>query len=152
MAQRSGMDMSKVSTGEKIVLGAAAVYFIWAFLPVWYKADLGGDGKSGFQGVVVLAWLLAIVAIVEIVLRTMTSLKIDLPVRPGLLHLGVAGLALLFTLLALVSAPAFYGVSWGVFVAILVAIAWAYGAYMIYSEPETMPTSPSTDRQGGYTT
>jgi hypothetical protein len=149
MAEGSGIDMSKVSTGEKIVLGGAGLFVIWTLLPVWYKSDLGSLG--GFRSSVILAWLLAVIAIVEIVLRSMMGMKIDLPVRPGLLHLGIAGLAVLFTLIGVFSRPSGYGISWGAVVAILVTLAWAYGAYIMYSEPETARMSPPADGQGNYT-
>ena len=38
MSQSGGFDMSKMSSAEKIVAGAALGYFIWIFLPVWYTA------------------------------------------------------------------------------------------------------------------
>jgi hypothetical protein len=155
MAQGSNIDMSNVSTGEKIVLGGAIAYVFWTFIPVWYRADLGPFGSSstnGFHGVTVIAWILAVLAILEIVLRSAMSLQFDLPIKPGLLHLGAAGLALLFTLLGLIAKPSGYGISWGVFVALLISLVWAYGAYMMYSEPETTPMSPPADTQGGFPT
>jgi hypothetical protein len=153
------MDMSKLTTGEKIVLGGAGAYFIWAFIPVWYKLSIdlgplgsfGSDNINGFRGVTLFAWILALVAIVEIVLRSMMSMDFDLPAKPGLIHLVVAGLALLLTLLGLVAKPTDYGISWGIFVAILIALVWAYGAYMMYSAPETTPTAPPADTRGGFT-
>jgi uncharacterized membrane protein len=159
MAQSSSMDMSKLTTGEKIVLGGAGAYFIWTFVPVWYKfsidlgpfGNLGGGSINGFRGVTLLAWLLALVAIVEIVLRSMMSMSFSLPAKPGLIHLGVAGIALLLTLLGLVAKPTGFGISWGIFVAVLIALVWAYGAYMMYSAPETMPMGPPADSQGGFT-
>jgi hypothetical protein len=154
MAQGSSIDMSKLSTGEKIVLGGAIAYVFWTFIPVWYHADLGPFGSSntnGFHGVTVLAWILAVLATLEIVLRGAMSLQFDLPIKSGLLHLGLAGLALLFTLLGLAAKPSGYGIGWGIFVALLIALAWAYGAYMMYSEPESMPMSPPGDMSGGMT-
>ncbi|HEY3264142.1 MAG TPA: hypothetical protein VGK12_03200 [Actinomycetota bacterium] len=152
MEQGSNIDMSKLSTGEKIVLGGAVAYLVWTFIPVWYHADLGPFGSSntnGFHGVTLLAWILAVVAVLEIMLRSAMSLEFELPIKSGLLHLGVAGLALLFTLLGLAAKPGGYGISWGIIVALLIALVWAYGAYMMYSEPETMPMSPPGDMQGG---
>jgi hypothetical protein len=159
MAQGSSMDMSKLSTGEKIVLGGAGLYFIWTFIPVWYKfsidlgplGNLNGGSISGFRGVTLLAWLLALVAIAEIVLRNMMSVNMNLPVKTGLLHLAVAGLALLFTVLGLVAKPTGFGISWGIFIALVIALVWTYGAYMMYSAPETAPMTPPADTQGGFT-
>ena len=160
MAQGSNIDMSRVSTGEKIVLGGAGLYFIWAFIPVWYKLsiDLGVFGNlgvntsiNGLRGVTLIAWLLAIVAIVEILLRSMLGVKYNLPVKVGLVHIAVAGLALLFTILGFVAKPTGFGMSWGLIVALIFVLAWTYGAYMMYSAPEASPMTPP-DTQSGYMT
>jgi Na+-translocating ferredoxin:NAD+ oxidoreductase RnfA subunit len=135
------MDMSKLTTADKIVLGAAGFYFIWTFLPVWYKCcsllgqsvDLGT--VSGFRGVLIISWLLSIAAIAEIVLTKMMGTSLNLPMARGMIHLGIAAVAALFVLLGLVSKSTGLTVSWGYFLGLLDAIAWAYGAYMMYSQP-----------------
>lgn len=158
MAQGANMSMDKVTTGEKIVLGSAGLYFIWAFIPVWYKfsIDLGPLGSfgvntsiNGLRGVTLIAWLLAIVAVAEIVLRSIMEMNFNLPAKPGLIHLAVAGLALLLTLLGFVSKPTGFGISWGLIVALILALAWTYGAYMMYSAPDTTPMTPPADSRGG---
>jgi hypothetical protein len=155
----SGFDMSKLSTGDKLVLGGAGAYFIWTFLPFWYKfdtADFGAPGLSdsinGFRGATLFAWILAVLAIIEIVVSKIAGTTMNLPMKRGAIHLGVAGLALLLTLLGLATGPSFYGISWGLFVAILIALVWAYGAYMMYSEPATtLPPPPPGTGTGGFT-
>ncbi len=156
MAQGSSMDMSKLSTGEKIVLGGAGAYFVWAFLPFWYRfsidlGPLGGvsDNLNGLRGITLVAWLLAIIALVEIVLRVMLSTNFSLPVKPGVLHVVVAGIALVFTVLGLATKPTGYGISWGLIVAIIICLAWVYGAYMMYSAPESTPMAPPSDTPAG---
>lgn len=149
MAQQ-GFDMSKLSTGEKVVAGAGALYFIWSFIAVWYKVDLGplgelvsevipGQNISGFRGFTLFASLLALLAVVEIVVR-MFGVNIEIP--RGTVHLAAAGIAALFTLLGLFVKPAGYGISWGIFVAIVLALAWLYGAYMLYSQPAGAASAP----------
>jgi hypothetical protein len=156
MSQGSSMDMSKLSTGEKIVLGAAGAYFVWAFLPIWYKlsVDLGplgsiSDSISGLRGVTLIAWILAIVALAEIILRGLMGMNFNLPAKPGVLHVAIAGLAVILTALGLVAQPTAYGVGWGLIVGIILALAWAYGAYMMYSAPETTSMTPPADTSGG---
>jgi Na+-translocating ferredoxin:NAD+ oxidoreductase RnfA subunit len=135
------MDMSKLTTADKIVLGAAGFYFIWTFFPVWYKccsflgesADLGS--VSGFRGVLIISWLLSIAAIAEIVLTRIMGTSLNLPMARGMVHLGIAAVAALFVLLGLVSKSTGLTVGWGYFLGLLAAIAWAYGAYMMYSQP-----------------
>lgn len=148
--QGSSFDMSKMSSADKIVLGAAGVYFVWVFLPFWYSccsiagfsADVGS--VNGFRGVLIIAWLLSIVAIAEIVTRMMGT-NINLPMTRGQVHLGAAGLALLFTLLGLIAKTTGLTLGFGIFVAVLIAGVWTYGAYMMYSQPET----PSGGTMGG---
>lgn len=146
MAQQ-GFDMSKLSTGEKVVAGAGVLYFIWSFIAVWYKLDLGPFGElvgvggniNGFRGFTLFASLLALLAVIEIVVRVF-GVNIEIP--RGTVHLAAAGIATLFTLLGLFVKPAGFGISWGIFVAIVLALAWLYGAYMLYSQPAGAASSP----------
>jgi hypothetical protein len=149
MAQQGqGFDMSKVSTADKIILGGTIAFVIWTFLPVWYSCctALGvkflNEGINGFRNTVIVSWFLALVAIVEVVVVKMMGTEFRMPVRRGLLHIAVAGVALLFTLLGLVSKPTGVTLSWGIFVGLALNLVWAYGAYMLYSEPVSTPPSP----------
>ena len=146
MAQQGqSFDLSKISTANKIVGASAAVYFIWSLLPVWYSLDLGpfgSDSASGFRGFTIIAALLALVAVAEIVVRLL-GMNVNLPAKRGLVHLVIAVIAVVCTLLGLITRPsvigATYGVSWGLFVALVISLVWAYGAYMMYSEPAPAP-------------
>jgi len=174
MAQQgsSGFDMSKVSTGEKIVLGGAGIYFIWSLLPFWYSFSLPdeaealgvdfSDSVNGFRGFTLIAAILALVAIAEIIVRKVANMEISLPMKAGLIHLGVAGVAVICTLLGLIAKPSYgaFGVgldsslSWGYFVALILSLVWAYGGFMMYQEPETSappsaPPAPPPSPQGG---
>lgn len=145
MAQQEGpsasFDLSKVGVADKIVLGAAAAYFIWVFLPFWYRCcsilGIGVDagGVSGFRGVLIIAWLLAIVAMAEIVLTKLLGTEIKLPMKRGQVHLVVAAAALVFTVLGLVAKSTGLTLSWGIFVGLILAAIWTYGAYMLSSQP-----------------
>jgi len=145
MSQSGGFDMSKMSSAEKIVAGAALAYFIWIFIPVWYScceafgatADLGS--VSGFRGVLIISWLLAIVAVAEIVVHAMGT-AINLPMKRGQIHLIVAGAALVFTLIGLIARTTGLTLSWGIFVGLLLTFVWTYGAYMMYNAPEEATT------------
>jgi hypothetical protein len=137
----SSFDLAKLGTADRIVLGAAAAYFVWIFLPFWYRcceilgvgADLGG--VSGFRGVLVISWLLAIVAVAEIVATKLLGTEIKLPMKRGQVHLAVAAAALVFTLLGLVAKATGLTLSWGIFVGLILAAIWTYGAYMLSSQP-----------------
>jgi hypothetical protein len=155
MAQQGqGFDLSNVSTADKIVLGGTIGFVIWTFLPVWYSCctalgvTVPGGGLNGFHGTLVLSWFLALLAIAEIVLTKVIGTELKVPVQRGMLHIAVAGLALLFTLIGLVLKPSNPGlttsVSWGYFVGLALNLVWAYGAYMLYSEPASTHSPPSS--------
>jgi len=155
MAQQGqGFDLSKVSSADKIILGGTIAFVIWTFLPVWYSCctALGvtfeSKGISGFHNTVIISWFLALLAIVEVVVTKVMGTELKMPVPRGLLHIAIASLALLFTLLGLVVKPSALGastsLSWGLFVGLALNLVWAYGAYMLYSEPvSTAPPPPS---------
>lgn len=145
MAQQgSSFDMSKVSTADKIILGAAGAYIIWIFLPFWYSccslfgASVEAGSVSGFRGVLIISWILAILAVGEIVLSRMMGTELKIPGKRGQIHIGLAGGALLFTLLGLVAKSTGLTLSWGIFVGLILAGVWAYGAYMLFSQPDVM--------------
>jgi hypothetical protein len=153
--KQQGFDMSKLGMGDKLVLGGAALYFIWVFVPGWYKFSLFANilgtsfGRSltinGFRGFLIISWLLSIVAIGEIVAVKMMGALPGLPAPRGVVHLGVAGGALLFTVLGLLAKPTGFSLSWGIFVALVFAIIWTWGAFQIYSAgPSAAPTPPAS--------
>lgn len=157
MSQSSGFDMAKVPTGEKLVLGAAAIYIIWIFFPTWYSCcDVEGLGSiesagiNGYRGLMILAWFLALAAVAEIALRWFGSMNMTMPMKRGQLHLILAGIALVCTLLGLFVKPSVFtvsaSVSWGLFIGIILTIVWTYGAYMMYNAPEGASTG---DTMGG---
>ena len=56
--------------------------------------------------------------------------------------LALAAIALLLTVLGLLVQPALFGPSWGLFIGILIALVWTYGAYLVFSAPAATPASP----------
>jgi hypothetical protein len=143
MAQRPSIDMSKLSTADKIIAGAAGLYLIWSFFPVWYSFDpLPGFGEalriSAWHGVTTVSVIMAILALAWVGIR-IAGVNLNLTFNAAMVDLVLAGIGLLFTLLGLVVQPTAFGVSWGLIIGLLLAIAWAYGAYMKYSEPVALP-------------
>ena len=141
--------MSNLSTADKIIIGSAGLYIIWAFFPVWYKFSVsagipGIPGFSasinGFRGVTLIAWLLALAAVVWALLPAF-GVRMQVSFKPAMVDLGLAGLATLLTLLGLVVKPTGFGISFGIFVAVILALAWLYGAYMKFQQAPatTMP-------------
>ena len=137
---KQGFDMAKLEMGDKLVMGGAALYFIWIFMPAWYKFSVSSDyigfhyssSINGFRGFLIIAWLLSIVAIAEVVVTKMADAGDKLPAPRGMTHLVVAGVALFFTLLGLLVKPSFFGVSWGIFVGLVFSLVWPWGAFQIY--------------------
>jgi ascorbate-specific PTS system EIIC-type component UlaA len=146
MGQRPSFDMSKLTTADRILVGASGLFLIWSFVPVWYSVDfdpaLGSHSIGGWTGVTTVAAVMSILALAWVGMR-IAGVSLNLTIKPGTVDLGLAGIALLFTLLGLVVQPALYGVSWGLIVALLLAVAWTYGGYMKYSEPEMVARPPA---------
>jgi hypothetical protein len=152
--QGQGFDLSNLSTADKIILGGTIGFVIWSFLPVWYSCctSLGvtetTDRLTAFHGTLLLSWFLALLAIAEVVVTEVIGTEVKVPVQRGMLHIANAGLALLFTLVGLVLKPSDSGfttsVSWGFFVGVALNLVWAYGAYMLYSEPASTHSPPSS--------
>jgi len=152
--QRPGgfqLDFSRLTTADKLILVGTGGYFIWSFLPFWYHFSAGcalgfcpSANINGWHGVTVFAVILSLLGLVWTGARVggvTANLRLNFPA--AYIDLGLAGLALLFTLLGLVVKPAsVFGFSWGLFVAIILAIVWAYGAYMKYQEPAPVGPPP----------
>lgn len=155
MEKSGGFDMSKLSAADKLVLGGAGAYFIWIFLPFWYSccSILGFSAKvgsvSGFRGVLMIAWILSVVAIGEIVASKFTGAKINLPAKRGLIHMSVGGAGAVFTLLGLVAKSTGLTLSWGYFVGLALSLVWAYGGYMMNSEPDDAPPAAASGGSDG---
>jgi hypothetical protein len=158
MEKSGGFDMSKLTNADKLVLGGAGAYFIWIFLPFWYSccSILGFSAKvgsvSGFRGVLIISWILSVVAVGEIVASKFAGASFNLPAKRGLVHMAVGGAAAVFTLLGLVAKSTGLTLSWGFFVGLILSLVWAYGGYMMNSEPDSAvpPAATSGGSDGGF--
>jgi hypothetical protein len=165
--QRPGLDLSRLTTADKLIIGGCAGYFIWSFLPFWYSVNACAGTNfpgcsislNGWHGVTTFAVILSLLGLIWTGARVagMTAnMKVNFPL--AYIDLGLAGLALLFTLLGLVvKASGVAGFSWGLFVAIILAGIWTYGAYMRYQEPAAAgpppgagPPPPPPAQGGGF--
>ena len=159
MEKSGGFDMSKLSNADKLVLGGAGLYFIWTFLPFWYSCcsafgvSVDAGGVSGFRGVLLIAWILSVVAIAEIVITKFMGTALNLPAKRGMIHMVVGGAAAVFTLLGLVAKSTGLTLSWGIFVGLIFSLVWAYGGYMMNTEPEgdVAPPAAPGGADGGFT-
>ena len=141
------MDFSKLTQGEKIVLGAGLVLVIDLLFFPWYRISASVLGlrvvavsRTGVQspnaGYGILALLIAAVMVGQIIAAKLTSAKLPTPPVPWpRVHFigGVAvGALLLLKLLVETSALAL-----GAYLGVLLGAAVAYGGFMISKEPTT---------------
>ena len=127
-------DMSKMSMGEKLTLGGAALFFLSAFIFKWYTVGSGliqisVHGRTGINWVPIL---LALAAVVEIVARTAMG-KSFLP-NPKQTHLAIATVSFVIMVIRIFWKPSsgFAGVdvslAFGFFISLILSGVWAYGA------------------------
>lgn len=127
MGQRPPIDLTRLTQAEKIIFGGTGAYFVWMFIPVWYR-----PGISGWHGVTVISGIACILALAWAALR-LSNVPVKFRVPSGSVDVALGLASLLFTFLGLLDKP-----SWGLIVALILAVIWAYGAYMKYSEPPGM--------------
>lgn len=134
------MDLSKLTTGDKIVLGTTIVLFLDLLIFPWHSVDLGPFGSvdrsatespNGFWGL--LALLLAIVIVAVVVLRKLTTVDLpELPI-PWAQVQFIGGIVLLAVLLLKLILET-DSLAFGAYLAILLAAGGAYGGFMIQQE------------------
>lgn len=131
MNERPTLDLTVLSRAERILLAAAGLYLVWSFMPAWYSVEVpGGSGRIGaWNGLTTIAAIASLLAVAWVGLRA-ARVNVRTGVSPATVDVVLAGIGLVFTLLGLVSQPAFFGISWGLLVGIALALAWAYGGYL----------------------
>jgi hypothetical protein len=159
MSQRSGFDLSKMSTASKILLGAGVLYLIDLFLP-WQSVEIGpGFGSvsaSGMEGIGIINLLLAIALIAW---EGMAIAGVDIKAPRALVSAGLAGGIVVFTILKLIVDSEFIAIfAW---IGLILAAAIGYGGWMRWQEHQAsggmgmggggMPPAPPSDT-GGFTT
>ena len=131
------MDLSKLSMGQKIFAVAGLVYFIASFLS-WYSYDV-----AGFISISANAWdigflwgtLWALLFIIGGVLLVVPAFGVSAPKLPAIAFLAVGALATVFTVLKLlIGEPDPISASFGIYLAVIAAIAATYGGFMMFKE------------------
>jgi hypothetical protein len=90
--------LNELTTGAKIVLGAAIAFLIVSFFN-WQEVDLGPIGEAGvsmWDGIGWIAGLLAIALIVWQALR-LANIDVEIGVTPAVITAALAALLLVFT-------------------------------------------------------
>jgi hypothetical protein len=146
----SSFDASQVSRATWIAGGGALVLLISVFLS-WYKVEvnIGGFGaSSGGSGwettdLAKLVALLALAALVIIGIELFAK-DVTLPFPTSLALIGIGGLSTLIVLLRIIDKPGGdladaagfdISLSYGIFIALLAAIAVTVGGYLKMQEP-----------------
>jgi hypothetical protein len=130
------MDLSKLTKADKIIFGSGIVFLLSMFLD-WFSFSILGQsvGENGFDVPFQFGWLplLIIVGMCTWVgLRTFSSTKLP-PQIPQLYLAGaIAAPALVILKLLLGESP--LSRSFGLFVAVLSAAAFGFGAFLKFSE------------------
>lgn len=160
------MDINRLSSGEKIVLGASALLVVLSFIPAWATYSFAGLASESFGAwsgafgfFVKLAIIAAIVALVVAGLRAAGTDLPELPIGLGLLYVILGGIATLGLLIGVLAGPndggldalaavAGLDISRGIllFVGLVLAVASTYGGYMHLQSEGTSPAfgDPST--------
>lgn len=152
------MDLSKLTTGDKVILGSAAAYFIFLFLP-WFEFDAagvtgglvtGGVDANGFDvgflwGLFPLILALVMVAIVAVRAFSPDTELPDLPITYGQLLLGLGGLAAFLVIVKLLIGEDFFNRQYGLFLATLAAIGLAVGGFLKMQEGDDAAAGASGD-------
>lgn len=149
------MDLSRLSMGDKVILGSAIALFITLFLP-WFSIDGGLVGDVGISGYdtggflfAIIPLLLAIVMAAQIALARFAS-GTQLPQPPvpwGQVHLIAGVAALVLVALKLLIGESDLGTdvidrSYGLFLSLLAAAGLAAGGFLKSQEGE--PASSTT--------
>ena len=154
------MDLSKLTTGDKIIAGCGIALLILAFFP-WFGKDFGDEFVSytaregGFGNIFsALGILLGIAMAVIVILKAAGKSLPDLPIpwSQAMLIAGVAAAVLILLQLILGGSAGAGGFEVdldrkiGVFLGLLAGIGLAAGAFLNYQEgDEAVP--PSTPPQ-----
>jgi hypothetical protein len=159
MAQQrpAGLDMSKFSTATKIIVGAAVVAFINAFIPWWQHVDVCGafgggalgikcsagfsalGGSASWAGLLMFLFLIVLI-VYEIMLALGTLRNVNMPMPANQITLILVGGTLLFGLLKFLLALSHLFI--GAFIGLLALIAIGYGGWMQYQEPAAAGPPP----------
>jgi hypothetical protein len=122
------MDISKLTHGAKLVLGATVLFLIVSVFH-WQSVDtsLGDFGVNMWHGWGVLAGLIAIAIIVWEGLR-LANMKIEIGLTPAMVTAALAILLLIFTVLKFLISNEFR--TFWAWLGLLLAILVAVGAWM----------------------
>jgi hypothetical protein len=146
-----GLDWTRLTRADRLVLEAGAAFLVWSLLPVWYRFLPGGIDTPGFEtrinawhGVTVVSGAMAATAVLWVLART-TDVRVRIQPTPAVVDLGLAAGATLFSIIGVRARPAFFSTTWGLYVGIVLSLAWCCAAGIRFLEPAG--PGPLTRRQ-----
>jgi hypothetical protein len=153
------MDVDRLSTGEKIAGIGGVLLFIFMFFD-WYSVDISGGLVSATAGnawdwldVIPIILMLAVIAAIGVAVIRLTDAVFEPAISVNAVVAVLGGISALLILFRIISPPdgGFEGVdvspALGIFLALLAAIAIAYGGYRAMQE-EGVTFSDVGDRLG----
>lgn len=132
------MDLNKLSTSEKLIAGSGLALFIASFLPWFGLFGYNGNGwdVGFFWGGVPALLGLALAVLVALPLFAADVKLPELPVTWGQAILGAAGLSAFLVVLKLLIGHHSLNRQWGLFVAVIAAVALAAGGFLKFQEEQ----------------
>jgi hypothetical protein len=143
------VDLSKLTTSDKVIAGSGIVLFIASFL-TWFKFTVSssGGGVSFSRDLTFSGWdvgflwgglpaLLGLLSAAIVIATKLGGTKMpDMPVTTGQAMLGAGGLAALLVIIKLLSG--YHGIdrAFGLFIAVIAAIGLAVGGFLAYQEEQ----------------
>jgi hypothetical protein len=142
-----GFDMTRVTTGQKILLIGGLLLLIDLFLP-WQGVDfgnflgqeLGSANVSGFSGLGILVGILVIALLVwEGLVAGGVNINMG-TTSPALIGAAIGGATALLTIIAFLTKLS--AVKWGAFLGLILGLVVAYGAYVRWQESKVGGGAP----------
>jgi len=144
----SPASVAQLSTGQKILFGAALVLLIDSFLP-WYHASFMGVSVSenGWHQLGTLTWILIIVLLALEGARVAGALPLD-AARGALASAGVGALAILFGVIYVIQRLSDGYLGFGFWIGIIGLIALAYAVFDLVKSGDVINTAKNMQTKG----
>jgi len=151
------MDLSKLSTGDKITGGSGILLLLFSFFP-WLGFSYGGFSESRSAWTFTLCWLAVILGVALVVLTVLKAMGTELPALGSItwnqVALGIAIVAAAFILIKIITGPGTNGVDLsgtgvdkerkiGIFLGFLASLGLVAGTFLNVKEAGEMPGKPA---------
>lgn len=133
------MDLDKLKTSDRIITVAGVVLFFSSFLP-WFKVDVFGIKATGSGWDVGFFWagipaILGLASAAAILASKLGDVKLpELPVGWGQTFLIAGSVSAVIVVLKLLTGEDFADRDWGLFLATIASVGFAYGGFQAFNE------------------